>query len=62
MPEPVAGMICEECGEEMNRHAEKLVDPSTAEEAGRMDPELGGLIEEMFCCPGCGKGESRRIR
>jgi ribosomal protein S27AE len=56
-----AKMICSECGVEMNHHADKLVLPVTPEESARMDPELGGLIEETHTCPGCGKGEARRV-
>jgi ribosomal protein S27AE len=53
-------MRCPECGVEMNHHAEKLVDPVTAEEAAKVDPALGGIIEEAHCCPQCGTGASRR--
>ncbi len=52
-------MICPECGIEMNHHAEKLVDPSSREEAARMDPALGGVVHDMFTCPTCGSGASR---
>lgn len=55
-------MICPKCRVEMNHHAEKLVDPVNPEEAAQVDPALGGLIEEMHCCPGCGTTESRRSR
>jgi hypothetical protein len=41
----------------MNRHAEKLV----YSDAARIDPALGGLIEETHACPGCGNVESRRL-
>ena len=53
-------MNCPRCGAEMNHHADKLVEPTTAEEAERMDPELGGVIEEMLACPACGYVDSRR--
>ena len=52
-------MICPECGLAMNQHAEKLVYPSTPEEARRVDAALGGLVEETHTCPGCGKAEAR---
>ncbi|HEY9014719.1 MAG TPA: hypothetical protein VIM84_06625 [Gemmatimonadales bacterium] len=45
----------------MNRHAEKLVHPENAAEAGRVDPVLGGLLEETHACPRCGNIESRRL-
>ena len=52
-------MICRPCGIPMNHHAEKLVDPTSAAEAKRMDPALGGLILETHCCPGCGSAATR---
>jgi predicted RNA-binding Zn-ribbon protein involved in translation (DUF1610 family) len=55
-------MMCPECGVEINRHAEKLVDPVSAREALSMDPALGGLIEEIHTCPECGLAHSRRTR
>jgi ribosomal protein S27AE len=53
-------MICPKCGDEMNHHADKLVYPVSAQEAGIMDLVLGGVIEETHCCPRCGAVESRR--
>ncbi len=53
-------MICPKCGDEMNHHADKLVYPASREEAKKMNPALGGVIEETHCCPGCGVVESRR--
>ena len=61
MPTKTSKMTCPECGVEMNHHAEKLVDPTNAQEAAQVDPALGGLIEEMHTCPECGKGDSRRV-
>jgi len=52
---------CPKCGTEMNRHAEKLVYSDNAVDAGRIDPMLGGLIEETHACPGCGNAEYRRL-
>ncbi len=53
-------MLCKECGGiEMNHHADKLVEPTSAAEVRRVDKALGGLIEEMHECPGCGKVDSR---
>jgi hypothetical protein len=57
----VSRMTCLECGVTMNPHAEKLVDPVTAEEARRVDAALGGVIEEVHQCPQCGAVESRRV-
>lgn len=53
-------MKCPDCGTEMNHHADKLVDPSTREEAAGADPALGGLVHEVFTCPKCGRTEARR--
>jgi predicted RNA-binding Zn-ribbon protein involved in translation (DUF1610 family) len=53
-------MICPQCGDEMNHHADKLVDPIKPEDMKHVKPALGGLIEEMHCCPGCGATASRR--
>jgi ribosomal protein S27AE len=53
-------IICPKCGNEMNHHADKLVDPVRVEDLKHMNPALGGVIEEMHHCPGCGAVESRR--
>ena len=53
-------MICPKCGDEMNHHADKLVEPVKAEDLKHTNPALGGVIEEMHYCPGCGAVESRR--
>jgi predicted RNA-binding Zn-ribbon protein involved in translation (DUF1610 family) len=53
-------MICPKCGDEMNHHADKLMDPITAEDREHFNSVLGGMIEEMHCCPGCGAAQSRR--
>jgi NAD(P)H-dependent FMN reductase/predicted RNA-binding Zn-ribbon protein involved in translation (DUF1610 family) len=53
-------MICPKCGDEMNHHADKLVYPTSAQEAGKMDPTLGGVIDETHSCPACGAVASRR--
>jgi len=45
----------------MNRHAEKLVYSDSAGDARRIDPALGGLIEETHACRGCGNIEARRL-
>ena len=52
---------CPKCGTEMNRHAEKLVYPADMSDAPKIDPALGGLLEETHACPGCGNVESRRV-
>jgi len=55
-PEPLA---CPACGAPMNHHANKPVDPRSADEAARVDPALGCLTVEAHCCPACGHGETR---
>jgi ribosomal protein S27AE len=47
-------MICPKCGGEMNHHADKLIYPSEPVAAGKIEPSLGGLIEEHHSCPSCG--------
>jgi hypothetical protein len=55
--EPV---ICQKCGAEMNHHADKLVEPRTADEGRQVDAVLGGVLLETHGCPGCGNVQSRR--
>lgn len=57
----MARLRCPKCGAEMNRHAEKLVQPANAAELPLVDAALGGLLEETHACPGCGNVESRRV-
>jgi hypothetical protein len=45
----------------MNHHASKLAHPTNAEEASKMDPVLGGLLEDALFCPNCGKNYSYRV-
>lgn len=53
-------MICPSCGNEMNHHADKLIDPVKPEDMRQISDALGGVIEEIHCCPGCGAAASRR--
>ena len=50
---------CPKCGATMNPHAEKVVEPRSAEEAKYADPALGGVVLEIHGCAGCGTVESR---
>jgi len=52
-------MTCPACHGPMNRHAEKAVPPTTAEEAARADPAFGGILHELHACPRCGAEASR---
>lgn len=53
-------MICSNCGSEMNHHADKLIDPVKPEDLLQISSPLGGVIEEIHGCPGCGAVGSRR--
>jgi ribosomal protein S27AE len=52
-------MICPRCGNEMNHHADKLIYSTERNVTAKIDPSLGGLIEESHNCPGCGAIASR---
>ena len=53
-------LSCPACGNPMNRHAEKLVLPTTSEEFASFDLVLHGVLEEHHLCPFCGHLESLR--
>ncbi len=53
-------MICPDCGVEMNYHAEKLDYTAALTEPEAVDPDLGGVLEEVHTCPRCGKAAARR--
>ena len=53
-------LICPECGEEMNHHADKVVYCANPHEVRQTHADLGGILEETHACPGCGAVESRR--
>jgi predicted RNA-binding Zn-ribbon protein involved in translation (DUF1610 family) len=57
---PNRKMICPECGDEMNHHADKLVYPADHGGTRQNHADLGGVLEETHACPGCGGVESRR--
>lgn len=54
--------VCKQCDVEMNHHAEKLVVPVSAHETSQIDPQLGGIIQEIHTCPDCGETASRTSR
>jgi ribosomal protein S27AE len=58
---PRAPRPCPVCGALMNRHAEKLLAPTTSEEFAAFDATLFGVLEEFHLCPNCGHAESRRV-
>lgn len=49
-------MKCPKCGDDMNRHAEK-VDYSVEPVSDSGD--FGGAVTEVHCCPGCGATATR---
>jgi predicted RNA-binding Zn-ribbon protein involved in translation (DUF1610 family) len=53
-------MVCRNCGVEMNRHAEKLDVLAVLAEPDAVDPDLGGILEEVYACRKCGKTAIRR--
>jgi hypothetical protein len=54
-------MTCRRCGGEMNHHADKLLEPRTAEDVRHVDAALGGIVEETHGCPGCGNVQACRL-
>ncbi len=52
-------MKCPDCGADMNRHAEKVDYTAALNEPDKVDPHLGGIVEEVHTCPRCGKTEVR---
>ena len=61
MKAQIVPMTCAACDVTMNPHAEKPVDPVSADEAERADQASVGLLEEIHQCPRCGGVRSRRV-
>jgi transposase len=55
-------MMCPDCQVEMNYHAEKLDYTAACTDPDAIDPDLGGVLEEIHTCPGCGKIGTRRAQ
>ncbi len=53
-------MVCEDCGDEMNLHAEKVDYGTDARADDPFDEGLGGVVEEFHTCPECGRTHARR--
>ncbi len=53
-------IMCLQCGIEMNYHAEKIDYMAALDDPTAIDPDLGGVVEEIHTCPGCGNIETRR--
>lgn len=60
MPE-TQKMMCPQCGIEMNYHAEKIDYTAALTEPDAVDPDLGGVLEAVHTCPGCGNIGTRRV-
>ena len=45
-------LACPRCGDEMNRHAEKIDTQAIGDERGPED-ERGGVLKEFHTCAGC---------
>ena len=55
-----SAMICPQCEIEMNYHAEKIDYMAALTEPDAIDPDFGGILEEVHTCPGCGNVGTRR--
>jgi ribosomal protein S27AE len=51
-------MNCPACGTKMNHHADKVDYEAALREEATVDPELGGVVEQVHTCPGCGRVET----
>lgn len=54
-------MSCPDCGVEMNHHAMKIDYTAALDDAGEIDPDLGGVLEEAHTCPACGQTHMRPV-
>ena len=52
-------MDCPKCGVEMTHHASKVIYPRSEAEEALVDEELGGVVLQRHCCPGCGEEASQ---
>ncbi len=55
-----SAMMCPQCGIAMNYHAEKVDYMAALTDPEALDPDLGGVDEEVHTCPGCGHSGARR--
>ncbi len=53
-------MKCPSCGAEMNHHADKVDYTLALNEPEAVEPDLGGIVEEVHTCPKCGATAVRR--
>jgi hypothetical protein len=59
---PSGRQLCPRCGDEMNRHAEKLDYGAALADPAGADSILGGVLEEFHTCPACRYVLERRLR
>jgi predicted RNA-binding Zn-ribbon protein involved in translation (DUF1610 family) len=52
-------LICPQCGDEMNHHADKVDYGAPLDDAAVTSADFGGLLQEVHTCPGCGNVELR---
>jgi uncharacterized protein (DUF983 family) len=53
---------CDKCGVDMNHNAEKIDYTGSLDDPDSIDPDLGGILEEFYTCPECGKTDMFRAR
>ena len=53
-------MMCPQCGIEMNYHAGKIDYMAALNDPNTVDPDFGGVVEEVHTYPGCGTKGTRR--
>lgn len=46
---------CDKCGVDMNHNAEKIDYAGCLDDPDSIDPDLGGILEEVYTCPECGR-------
>jgi len=46
---------CKECGVDMNHNADKVDYTGCLDDPHSVDPDFGGVLEEVCTCPECGK-------
>lgn len=61
MPEDIKKQ-CDVCGVDMNHNAEKIDYTACLDDPESIDPDLGGILEEFYTCPECGKTDMFRAR
>ena len=52
-------MRCPNCGDEMNRHAEKIDYTAALEQPDATTKDFGGVLMSFHECPTCGTTQSR---